>query len=187
MLCTCIYFADIGSFNGKNTLTPSNDLGVDADDDQDMVDVEDHEVGADKPAPASAPVPPFARRSRPDSRFRLELGDQLCAFFVEVGVRPATMRDIRADGRLVHMWRGMPRDMYNLMRHVVGATTLVTQLRRTVASYRRGRDATLDRQSASSDTSFDDLSPHVMLDEQPPLASSNNHHREQAGPSATSS
>ena len=70
---------------------------------------------------------------------------------VEVGVRPATMRDIQVDGRLLHMWRGMLRDMYNLMRHAIGAMILVTLLRRTLACYRCGRDATHDRKSASSD------------------------------------
>ena len=45
-------------------------------------------------------VSPFARH-RPDSRLRLELCNQLCEFFVEVGVKPATMREIQVDARLV--------------------------------------------------------------------------------------
>ena len=101
-------------------------------DDQDMAYVEDHEAGADRPAPAGASVPPFARHGRLDSRLRMELGDQICALFVVVGVRPATMRGIHDNGRLVHMLRGMPLDMYNLMQYVVGATTLVTRLRRAL-------------------------------------------------------
>ena len=74
----------------------------------------------------------------------MELSDQINALIVEVGIRSAHMRDIQVDGRLLHMWRDMPCDMYNLMRHVVGATTLVTQLRRTIARYRRGRDVARD-------------------------------------------
>ena len=152
MLCTCIYFADIGSFDGEDMPTPPHNPGVDlGDHDQGMPDVEDHqEASAERPAPAGAPVPHFARRGLLDTRYRMELGDQLTALIVEAGIRPAHMRDIQADGRLLHMWRGMTRDMYNLMRHVVGATTLVTRLRRTLACYRRGRGTSPDRQSASS-------------------------------------
>ena len=130
-MCTYIYFADIGSFYGDEISAPPNDLGVDPDDDQDMADAEDHEAGVDRPAHAGVSVLPFARR-RLDSKLRMELGDQLCAFFFEVGVRPATMRDIQADDRLVQMWRGMSGDMYTVMRHVVGATSLVTLLRRAL-------------------------------------------------------
>ena len=108
MLCTCIYFLDIGAFDGKDMLAPPHDPGVDPDDDQDMLDAEDHqEAGAERPAPTGAPIPPFSRRGRLDSRLRMELGDQLCALIFEGGVRPATMRDIQADGRLVYMWRDM--------------------------------------------------------------------------------
>ena len=110
-----------------------------------MADVEDHEVGADRPVPSSASVPPFSRHGRLDIRLRMELGDQLCAFFVEPGVRSITMRDTQENCRLVHMWRGMPRDMYSLMRHVVRATTLFIQLRRALQRYRHVRDATHDR------------------------------------------
>ena len=79
-----------------------------------MEDVED-QASADKHGPAhGVPVLPFARR-RPNSRLRMELGDQLCALFVEVGVRPDTMRNIQGDARLVQMWRSMPRDMFSVM------------------------------------------------------------------------
>ena len=71
-----------------------NDPGVDLDDDQDMLDANDHEAGAERLAPAGALVPPFPRRGRLDSRFRFELGDQLCALIIEARVRPTTMRDI---------------------------------------------------------------------------------------------
>ena len=123
-MCTCIYFADIGSFDGEDMLAPQHDPGVDPDDDQDMPDAEDHqEVCAERPAPVGAVVPPFARRGQLDSRYRMELGDQLTTLIVEAGIWPANMRDIQADGRQLHMRRGMSRDMYNLMWHVVGAMT----------------------------------------------------------------
>ena len=67
MLCTCIYFADIGSFDGDEMPDPSHDPGVDPNDyDQEMDDVPDDEAsGAVErrvdPAPHGAPVPPFAR------------------------------------------------------------------------------------------------------------------------------
>ena len=151
-----------------------------------MADAEDHEVSADRPTLAGALVPPFSRHGRLNSRLRMELGDQLCALIVEEGVRPATMRDIQVDGSLVHMWIGMLCDMYSLMWHVVGATTLVTQLRRTVARYRRGRAAARDGQSVRNNSSHDH-SPRTVSDEhEAPLASSS-HHGDEAGPSATSS
>ena len=78
---------------------PPNDLGVDPDDDKDMADAED-QAGANRPSPHGTPVPPFARR-RSDSRLRMELCNQLCEFVVEVGVKPATMREIQVDARLV--------------------------------------------------------------------------------------
>ena len=70
MLCTCIYFTEIGSFVGEEMPGPPHDLGVDPDDgDHNMVDVEhDHdedEAGAvERHAPThhGAPVLPFARR-----------------------------------------------------------------------------------------------------------------------------
>ena len=84
------------------------------------------------------------------------------------------------------MWRGMPRDMYSLMWHAVGATTTFTRLRRTVACYRRGRAAARDGQSASSDSSHD-RSPHIAPDEHEAPLASRSHHGDEAGPSATSS
>ena len=90
--------------------------------------------------------------------------------------------------RLLQMWRGMSHDMYSLMRHVVGVTTVVTRLRRTIARYRHGRAAARDGQSESSDSSSHDRSPRATPDEhEPPLASSSNHHGDEASPSATSS
>ena len=106
MLCTCIYFVDIGSFDGEEMPEPLHDPGVNPDDDQDMADTEAHdqEASGERHDPhADAPVPPFARRSRPDTRYRMELGDQLSALIVEAGIMPANMRDIQADGRLLHM------------------------------------------------------------------------------------
>ena len=85
---------------------PPHDLGVDPDEDQDMVDAEDdhdqHEISAtEKHALAhGAPVPPFARHSRPETRYRMELGNQLYVLIVDAGIRPAHYRDIHADNRL---------------------------------------------------------------------------------------
>ena len=84
-------------------------------------------------------VPPFARHSQLDSRYRMELGDQLSALIFEAGIRPTHYKDIQADDRLLQMWRGMSRDMYCLMRHLVGDMTAVTQLTRNLAHYRRCR------------------------------------------------
>ena len=83
----------------------------------------------------------------------------------------------------------MPRDMYGLMRHVVGATTVVTRLRRIVRSYRRSRAAARDGYFASSDShASHDRSPRSALDEhEAPLATSDSHHGDEAGPLATSS
>ena len=120
-----------------------HDLGVDPDDDQDMADAEDDhgqdEVGAtERHAPAhGASVPPFARCGRLKTRYRMELGNQLCALIVDAGIRPAHYRDIQADDSLLWMWRGTPHDMYGLIRHVVGDMKSVTRLRRTIHSYRR--------------------------------------------------
>ena len=140
MLCTCIFFAEIGSFDGEEMLDPPHDPSVDPNDDQGMPYVDDHqEASVERPAPAGAPVLPFARRGRIDARYRMELGNQLSAFIVEAGIRPAHYRDIQANDRLLWMWRGTSCDMYNLMWHVVGATIVVTRLRRTICSYRRSR------------------------------------------------
>ena len=76
---------------------PPHDPGVDPDDDQDMVDVEDHDqddAGAERHPPAGAPVPPFARRGRPETRYRMELGNQLSALIVDAGIRPTHQKDI---------------------------------------------------------------------------------------------
>ena len=101
MLCTCIYFVDIGSFDGEDMPTPPHDPGVDPDDDQGMPDAEDHEeASVERHAPAGAPILPFARCGQLDTRYRMELGDQLSALIVEVGIRPAHYRDIQADDRL---------------------------------------------------------------------------------------
>ena len=53
MLCTCIYFADIGSFDGEEMPETPHDPSVDPDDDQDMADAEDHhqDVDAERHAP----------------------------------------------------------------------------------------------------------------------------------------
>ena len=129
MFCTCIYFADIGSFDGEEMLEPPHDLGVDPDDDQDMADAKDHdqEVGGERHAPhAGAAVPPFSRHGRPDTQYTMDFFNQLSALIIEAGIRPAHYIDIQVDDRLLRMWRGMSCDMYNLMQHVVGATTIVT-------------------------------------------------------------
>ena len=93
-MCTCIYFIDIESFDGEDMPTPPIDPSVDLDDEQDMPDAEDHEVGLERPSLASALVPPFARHSRLDIRLRMDLGDQFYALFVEAGVKPAAMTAI---------------------------------------------------------------------------------------------
>ena len=101
---------------------PPHDPGVDLDDDQDMENVEDHdqEVGGERHAPhVGAPVPPFARHGRPDTRYRMNLGNQLSALIVEAGIRPAHYRGIQADDRLLRMWSGMLHDMYSLMQNFV--------------------------------------------------------------------
>ena len=41
LLCTYIYFVEIGSFVDDETPLPPNDPGVDPDDDQEMADMED--------------------------------------------------------------------------------------------------------------------------------------------------
>ena len=116
----------------------------------------------------------------------MELGDQLIALIVEAGIRPAHYRDIEADDRLLRMWRGMPCDMYNLMRHVVGVMTSFMQLTGDVAHY--DQDKTRDGQSVRrSIPSSHDCSTHTAPNEhEPPLASSSCHHGDEARPSATS-
>ena len=170
---------------------PPHDPGVDPDDDQDMAYANDHdqEVGGERHAPhAGAPVLPFARRGRPNTRYRMELRDQLSALIVEAGIRHTHYRDIQVDDRLIKIWRGMPRDMYNLMRHVIGATADVTRLTRIVKCYRCGRDVEGGGKSTSSDSSSHDRSPRAASNEhEPPLKSNNNHHGDEAVPSVTSS
>ena len=119
----------------------------------------------------------------------MELANQLYAFIVDVGIRPTHYRDIHADDRLLRMWRGMPRDMYGLMRHVVGPTTAIARLRRIVHSYRRSRAVAHDGQSVSSDShASHDRSPRGALDEhEAPLVASDSHHGDEVGPSAMSS
>ena len=190
MLCTYIYFSNIGSFDGEDMSTPPNDPGVDPDEDQDMLNAEDHEASAERPTPVGVSVPPFSRRGRLDSRYRMELGDQITALIIEAGIRPANMRDIQTDGRMLHMWRGMTRDMYNLMCQVIGATIAVTRLRRTVHSYRHSRAMTRDGQFTSNDShAYHDHLPRAVPNEhEAPLAtSSSSHHGDEARPSATSS
>ena len=85
----------------------------------------------------------------------------------------------------------MPHDMYGLMRHVIGAMTVVTRLRRIVHSYRRSRATARDGQSTGSESDAShDRSPRGAPDDQheaPLLASHTSHHGDEAGPSATSS
>ena len=119
MLCTCIYFAAIGSFDGEEMPPPPHDLGVDLDDNEGIPNAKDHqEVSADRTTPAGALV----HNRLNDARYRMKLGDQLSALILEVGIRPAHYRDIEADDKLIQMWRDMPSDMYSLMRHVIGVT-----------------------------------------------------------------
>ena len=126
-MCTCIYFADIGSFDGEEMPPPPPDLGVDPhDEDEGMPDITEnhHEAG---PYQRPAPVGALMRgRCLSDARYRMELGDQLIALIVEAGIKPAHYRDIEADDRLLWKWRGMPCDMYSLMWHVVAVTTAFT-------------------------------------------------------------
>ena len=131
LLCTCIYFADIGSYDGEEMLPPPPNPVVDLDD----LDAEDQqEAGEDdqRHAPTGAPT---RSRHMSDARYRMELGDQLIALLVEAGVRPADFTDIEANDRLLQMWIGMPCDMYIMMRHVIGVTTAFTRLTMTIARY----------------------------------------------------
>ena len=166
---------------------PPHDPGVDPDDfDQEMANALDDRD--DPHVPHGAPVPPFARRGQLETRYRMELGNQLYGLISDAGIGPAHYREIQGDDRLLWMWKGMLRDMYGLMRHVVGATTAVTRLRRIVHSYRRSRATTRDGQSASSDSGAShDHSPCAAPDEhEAPLAASSSHHGNEGGPSATS-
>ena len=136
-----------------------------------------------RPTPAGASV----RGRLSDARYMMELGDQLIALIVEACIRPAHYRDIEVNDRLLQMWRGMSRDMYSLMWHVVGVTTAFTRLTRIVARY--DRTVACDGQSVRhSVPSSHDRSPCSAPDEnEPPLASSRSRHGDEAGPSASSS
>ena len=117
----------------------------------------------------------------------MELGDQLIALLVEAVICPADFTDIEADDRLLQMWRGMSRDMYSLMWHVVGVTTTFTQLTRTVARYERAaaHDGQSVRRSIPS-TSHDHSQPCTVPDlhVEPPVASTSSHHGDEARSSA---
>ena len=86
-------------------MEPQHDPGVDPDDDQDMADAEDHDQdeanAVERHAPAGALVPPFARRGRPETRYRMELGNQISEFIVDASIRLAHYRDKKADERLL--------------------------------------------------------------------------------------
>ena len=66
-MCTYIYFANIGSFDGDEMPRPPTDLGIDPNDNQEMANAKDHEAGVDRPGPHGASVPPFAM-CRPNIR-----------------------------------------------------------------------------------------------------------------------
>jgi hypothetical protein len=76
LFCT-IYFADIGTFIGDVPPPP-------ADDDEEMMP---EAVAGQGPR---VQIPDDMCR-RPDTRFRLELGDRLSALLTEVGVFPTLM------------------------------------------------------------------------------------------------
>ena len=60
------------------------------------------------PTPHGAPVPSFARRGRPETKYRMELGRKLCGLISDAGIRPVHYREIHGDDRLLQIWRGMP-------------------------------------------------------------------------------
>ena len=75
MLCTCIYFANIGSFDGDEMSDPPHDPGVDPNDyDQEIADAPEDEAGGAAErrvdlVPHGAPVLPFVRHGRPETRY----------------------------------------------------------------------------------------------------------------------
>ena len=71
-----MFFLDIGSFFGYEMSSPQNDPGVDLDDDQEMAGAEDQ--AGDRPGPHDHAQVPASVRRRPNTRFRMELGGQLC-------------------------------------------------------------------------------------------------------------
>ena len=79
-----------------------------------MADVsEDEADGAAErcldPAPHSASIPPFARCGRPETRYRMELGNQLCGLISDVGIR-STSRN--SDASRDRSPRGVPDDQH---------------------------------------------------------------------------
>jgi hypothetical protein len=72
---------------------------------------------------------PGSMRHRLDTRFRLELGDQLCALLVEVGVHPVMMQDIREYPMLLDIWREISCDMMPLMHYIVRSTRILAERR----------------------------------------------------------
>jgi hypothetical protein len=104
LFCT-IYFADIGTFIGD----PPPPL---ADDDEDII----LEVMASQGPQVQIPD---GMHRRLDTRFRLELGDQISALLTKVGVFPALMRDIKAYPMLLELCMEMSHDLMHLMCHII--------------------------------------------------------------------
>ena len=69
MLCTYIYFVDIGSFVVDEMPPPPNDQGVDAAKDQEMADEKDR--ASDITGPHDHGHVPVGVRHRLDTRFRI--------------------------------------------------------------------------------------------------------------------
>ena len=86
-MCT-IYFVDIRTFVGDEIPSPPNDPGVDVD--EEMEEAEDE---GDRPDPDQVQIHAGVRR-RLDTRFRMELGDQLYRLLVDAGVHPTMIREI---------------------------------------------------------------------------------------------
>ena len=75
MLCTYIYFLDIGSFVGDEIPPPPNDPGVSLANEE-MAYAEDQ--ADDKTSPHDSAQIPAGVRCKSHTRFRMYLGDQLC-------------------------------------------------------------------------------------------------------------
>jgi hypothetical protein len=86
LLCT-IYFPDIGTFIGHVPPPPT-------DDDEEMM----HEATTSQGPRVHIPDD---MHYRPNTRFRLELGDRLSSLLIDVGVFPALMQEIMADPTLL--------------------------------------------------------------------------------------
>ena len=114
-MCT-IYFVDIDTFLGDVPPPPP---------------YADEEIPEDVTGQVTRVQISGDMRHRSYTRFRLELGDQICALLVELGVHPVLMQDIKANPMLLDIWRDMSRDMVPLMCHIVRATRLIT-VRRVV-------------------------------------------------------